>query len=264
MECLWMVEQQGLVLVLPGFGATPETNPLLYINPNDIAQVDVLKDASSAAIYGARGANGVIVITTKKGASGGTKVEFGTSFGTSVGYMKKYEILDAGQFRSALTKYGQPSTLDKGQNVDAMKEITQNKLSSDYYLALSSGNDNGRIRASFLASRANGFLKNSNLDKYLGSIGGQYKFLDKKLSLDFNVRVGSTKENIINASNTADSTGNLISAALSWNPTESFTNSTGELINPGRGSGNPMPYLKLIQMLQKLTLYWPIFLQDIK
>lgn len=238
---------------LTGFGSTPESNPLLYINPNDIAQVEVLKDAASAAIYGSRGANGVIAITTKKGSAGGTKLEFGTSFGTSAGFLKNYEILDAGQFRSALTKYGQPATLDKGQSVDAMKEITQTKLSSDYSLAFSSGNENGKIRASFLASRARGFLKNSNLDKYLGSFGGQYKFLDKKLSLDFNVRVGSTKEDITNVSNTAGSTGNLISAALSWNPTESFTDANGFYINPGGGSGNPLALLKAYSDIAKVN-----------
>ncbi len=229
---------------LTGFGSTPESNPLLYINPNDIAQIDVLKDASSSAIYGSRGANGVIVITTKKGSASGTKLEFGTSFGVSAGFLKKYEILDANQYRDALKKYSQPASLDKGQSVDAMDEITQKNLSSDYSLSLSSGNDNGKIRASFLASRARGFLKNSNLDKYLGSLGGQYRFLDKKLSLDFNLRVGSTNEDITNVSNTAGSTGNLISAALSWNPTESFYNAAGEFANPGGGSGNPLGLLK--------------------
>jgi len=64
-----------------GFGTTPESNPLLYINPNDIAQIDILKDASSAAIYGSRGANGVIVITTKKGSAGPTRMDVNTSWG---------------------------------------------------------------------------------------------------------------------------------------------------------------------------------------
>ena len=62
------------------FGTTPDANPLTYINPNDIAQIDVLKDASSAAIYGSRGANGVIVITTKKGSAGPMKLEFQYQF----------------------------------------------------------------------------------------------------------------------------------------------------------------------------------------
>ena len=74
---------------LAGFGPTPDANPLLYINPNDIASIDVLKDASASAIYGSRGANGVIVITTKKGSSGPTKLEFDTSFGAFAGLYEK-------------------------------------------------------------------------------------------------------------------------------------------------------------------------------
>jgi iron complex outermembrane receptor protein len=227
-----------------GFGTTPESNPLLYINPNDIAQIDVLKDASSAAIYGSRGANGVIVITTKKASGTGAKLELGTSWGAALGYLKRYEILSPSQFRAALTKYGQPASLDKGGNIDALDAITQKDLSQNYNLALSGGNENGKFRASFLGSSAVGFLKNSNLNKYIGSFGGQYKFLDKKLSVDFNIRYGNTKEQITNVSNTADSKGNLISAALSWNPTESFTDNTGAYITAGNGSGNPLAFSK--------------------
>jgi iron complex outermembrane receptor protein len=244
------------VNISQGFGSTPETNPLLYINPNDIQQVDVLKDASSAAIYGARGANGVIVITTKKGASGGTKVDFGTSFGTSMGYLKKYEILSAGEFRTALGKYNLTAAgLDKGKNIDALDAITQKNLSTDYNLSLSSGNENGRFRAGFLASRARGLLKNSALEKYLGSFGGQYKFLDKKLGLDFNFRIGNTKENITNVSNTADSKGNLISSALSWNPTQDFKDANGNYVTPGNGSGNPLAFADAYSDIAKVTAF---------
>jgi TonB-dependent starch-binding outer membrane protein SusC len=244
------------VNITQGFGSTPESNPLLYINPNDIAQIDVLKDASSAAIYGSRGANGVIVITTKKGISNGTKIDFGTSFGTSVGYLKNYEVLDAGQFRSALGKYNLgAASLDKGATVDALKAITQKNLSSDYNLALSSGNDNGRFRASFLASRARGFLKNSDLERYLGNFGGQYKFLDKKLSVDFNFRVGNTTEHVTNVSNTADSKGNLISSALSWNPTQDFKDASGNYVTPGNGSGNPLAFAEAYSDIAKVTAY---------
>ena len=236
-----------------GFGSTPESNPLLYINPNDIAQIDVLKDASSAAIFGSRGANGVIVITTKKSTATGTKVEFGTNFGSALGYLKHYEILSAAQFRTALTKYGQPASIDKGGNVDALDAITQKGLSQNYNLALSGGTENARFRASFLGSKALGFLKNSELNKYLASLGGQYKFMDKKLSLDFNLRVGNTREKITNVSNTADSKGNLISAALSWNPTESFRNSAGEFITAGNGSGNPLAFGEAYSDLAKVN-----------
>src|SRR5690349_614943 len=223
-----------------GFGTTPDANPLTYINPYDIAQIDVLKDASSAAIYGSRGANGVIVITTKKGTSGPMKLDFNTSWGFNAGYMKKYEILDAGEFKQAISKYGLNNALIGKEDVDAMKEITQSNLSQLYNLAFSGGNELGRFRASFLGSRTQGFIKESSLDKYIGTFGGQYKFLDKKLTIDFNLIAGHITENIPNVSNTAGSQGNLISSALSWNPTVGFKDNNGLFVFPTNGSGNPL------------------------
>jgi len=221
--------------------STPQSNPLTYINPNDIASIDILKDASSSAIYGSRGANGVVVITTKKGAAGPTKLEVGTSFGVFAGYMKKYEILDAGEFRSGLTKYNASSDFDGKQNIDAQDEIKSDKLSQNYSLAFSGGNETGRFRASFLGSSTQGFVKNTSLDRYLGNLGGTYKFLDKKLTIDFDLIAGHTKEKIGAVTNNAGSEGNLISAVLEWNPTQPFTDpATGFYVFPGNGSGNPM------------------------
>ncbi len=243
-------------VTLPGFGASPESNPLLYINPNDIAQIDILKDASSAAIYGSRGANGVIAITTKKALAGQTSIEFGSSFGISTGYMHKYEILDANQYRSALTKYNAPATNDFGGNVDALEDITQNNLSKDFNLAVSSGNENGRFRASFLGSQARGFIKNSELRRYLGSFNGQYGFLDKKLNIEFHGRVGNTTEDIVNVSNNAGSEGNLISAALSWNPTQPYRDATtGKFTVPGNGGGNPLALLQAYSDVAKVVSF---------
>ncbi len=228
---------------LNGLGSTPDANPLLYINPNDIASIDILKDASSTAIYGSRGANGVIVITTKKGSSGATKLEFGAGFGLSAGFMKKYQILDAGQFRTSLTKYNVPnaSSLDGGKSIDPQKEITQSDLSQTYSLAFSGGNETGKFRGSFLGAKSQGFIKSTSLDRYIGNFGGEYKFLDKKLTLDFDVIAGHVTENLGAVTNNAGSQGNLISATLEWNPTQSFTDpSTGYYVFPANGSGNPL------------------------
>lgn len=229
-----------------GVGGTPDMNPLLFINPNDIAQIDILKDASASAIYGSRGANGVIVITTKKGLAGPSKLEFNTSFSTAAGFMKKFDILTATQFRGALKKYSLDTlgvSLDKGGSVDALKAITQNTLSQNYSLALSGGNETGTFRASFLGSRLNGFIKNSNLNKYIGTFTGQYKFLDKKLNIDFNLIAAHTSDEAALVSNDAASQGNLMSSALSWNPTASFTDNTGAFIYPSNGAGNPLASL---------------------
>jgi iron complex outermembrane receptor protein len=86
-------------------GGTPSGNPLNFINPNDIVSIDILKDASAAAIYGSRGANGVVLITTKRGQSGVPKVELSASVGVSK-ILKQLEVLDGNEYRAALGEFG--------------------------------------------------------------------------------------------------------------------------------------------------------------
>ena len=89
------------------------------------------------------------------------------------------------------------------------------------------GTENGKFRVSFLGSKNYGFIKKTSLDKYLGNFSGQYKFLDKRLSIDFGLIAGHTTEHMGLISNTAGAGGNLISYALNWNPTTAFTTSDG-------------------------------------
>lgn len=224
------------------FGSTPDANPLIFVNPNDIARIDVLKDASSAAIYGSRGANGVIAITTKTGTSGAPRLEFNTSVGFNAGLMKRFDVLTGSEFRDALKKYNVTGQ-DFGGNVDAMKELENKKATQNYSLAFSGGSENGRFRASFLATEVNGYLKNSTLDKYVGNFSGQYMFLDKRLTLGFNITAGHTNESLVPVANTSGSTGNIISSILQWNPTASFRGSNGLFYYPTNGSGNPIALL---------------------
>ena len=221
------------------FGSTPNSDPLLFIDPNTIAQIDVLKDASGTAIYGSRGANGVVMITTKKGGSGPMRIDAGVSFSAFAGYMKRFEVLSTSQYRSALKKYNEPSTLDKGTSTDALKAITQDAISQNYSLALSGGNETGKYRATFLAADNNGFLKKSDLKKYLATFNGQYNFIDNKLSIDFGLIAGNFGESLTPVANTSGSTGNVISSALSWNPTAPLRTS-GKYNFPSTGSGNPL------------------------
>jgi TonB-dependent starch-binding outer membrane protein SusC len=228
------------------FGTTPNSNPLLYINPNDIQSIDVLKDASSAAIYGSRGANGVLVITTKKASSGQTRVDFNMSIGDNVGYMKTDDILSASQFRSKLSTYNLTSAgYDSGGSVNALKEIAQHKpLIQTYNLSLSGGNDNGKFRASILASANPGIIKTTGLDKYLGTFGGTYKIFDKRVTLDFNLIAGHVQLNQTLITNTAGAGGNLMEWALNWNPTVPFYNSDGSFKPLALNTPNPLAALK--------------------
>ena len=223
-------------------GSSPDGNPLMYINPNDIQSIDVLKDASSAAIYGSRGANGVIVITTKTGSSGAARIDGGASWGVNAGLMKKPDILNTGDFKSALAKYGVTGE-DYGTSVDAIKAVKNNVLNQNYNLAFSGGNENGKFRASFLGSNTEGYVKNSGLDKYVGNFSGLYKFLDKRLTLTFNMTAGHTTEALAPVGNLAGSVGDVISSIYQWNPTQAFTDANGNYIYPANGAGNPLAWI---------------------
>ncbi|OQP65801.1 hypothetical protein A3860_14480 [Niastella vici] len=222
-----------------GVGTTPTSDPLTFINPNEISDVQVLKDASAAAIFGSRGANGVIQITTKKGAVGPAKVEVNANVGFS-DEMRKIDVLDAGGYRAAIAKYGAPNS-DSGASINPFKEIIRHGVTQNYSVALSGGNDNGRYRASFFAGDQDGIIVKSNLKKYVGNFNGQFKFLDKKLSIDFSTTAANVGEHIAPISQDAGSNGTLISLALIWNPTLVLRRSDGTYnqTNPS-GQVNPL------------------------
>jgi iron complex outermembrane receptor protein len=157
--------------------------------------------------------------------------------------MKNYDVLDAATFIKGLAKY-KVSGQDFGSSVNAMSELMNKNISQNYNLALSGGNDNGKFRASFNGASTNGTIKGSTLDKYVANFGGQYRFLDKRLTLGFGLTYGHTNENVIPFSNNAGSQGNIISSILQWNPTQKLTASNGDFIYPQNGSGNPLAMLK--------------------
>src|SRR5690606_25942574 len=204
-------------------------NPLNFINPNDIASMEILKDASATAIYGSRGANGVVLITTKRGQSGIPQIDAGASVGFS-NVLKKLEVLNADEYRKALQDYNLGTSGDFGGNVDAWDEITQTALTQNYNVAVGGGNETGRYRLSAGYLNQEGVIRTSNLKKITANLTSNFRFLEsKKLGLDFNVMVTQTDENIAPISAFVGFDGNLISQALQWNPTH-------PLIKPGTDS----------------------------
>lgn len=208
--------------------STPGTNPLNFINANDIASMEILKDASATAIYGSRGANGVILITTKKGQTGNPVIDVGASVGVSR-MMKQLKVLDGGEYRSALQKYNLTGG-DFGGDYDAMKEITRTAYTQSYNAAVGGGTENAKYRVSFSYLNQQGVVKESEFKKYTANLTSSFKLLNsKKMGLDFSIFTTGTNEQIPPISNDAGFTGSLIGQALQWNPTHAF-------IKPGTDS----------------------------
>lgn len=218
-------------------GTSPGSNPLNFINPNDIASVDVLKDASATAIFGSRGSNGVILITTKKGKAGAAKIDFATSVGFS-NILKKLDILTGDEYRAALTDYGLNSG-NFGSSVDAIDAISHTGITQNYSLGIGGGNENGNYRVGIGLQDIDGVIKKSGFKKYTINVNGQYKFLEsKKLMIDYALFATQNTLQTAPISNDAGFTGSIIGQALQWNPTHPLYNPDGSIwiVDPALGN----------------------------
>ncbi len=242
----------------PGYGAafgnTAGQNPLNFINPNDIASIDVLKDASATAIYGARGANGVVIITTKRGQSGTAKLDVSSIVGVS-NLLRRYDVLNAAEYKAAAQSYSIAGT-DFGANVDAMDAIVRTGVTQNHNVTMSGGNETGRYRVSLGHINQEGIIKNSGFKRYSANINGQYKFLEsKRLALDFNILASQQTDDGVPISTDAGFEGNLISQALVWNPTRALFNADGSINRRDLNSNaiNPLWTLAMYNDKSKLT-----------
>ncbi|TDS12375.1 SusC/RagA family TonB-linked outer membrane protein [Sphingobacterium paludis] len=217
-------------------------NPLTYLNPGDIASMDILKDASATAIYGSRGANGVVIITTKKGTPGEPKISLGASAGLSG--MREYpDVLDAARFREALNYYtpGEIANADFGGNEDAFRAITRQAVTQNYYGDVSGGTENGKYRLSGGYLNQNGVIIGSQLKKYTGNFTGNFRFLEnKRLGLDFSLFVTQLDNRYAPINATVGSEGNIISQAMQWNPTLPLRDANGNHTFVSTTTRNPL------------------------
>ncbi len=185
-------------------------DPLNFINAADIESMDVLKDASATAIYGARGANGVILITTKRGKSGVSTLGFNSSVGFS-SLARKINVLSAAQFRAEVPKLG--ATIDdKGASTDWQDQIYRNAVTQNYNLTMSGGADKLTYYASFGMQKQEGIIKANSLDRYSGRFNATQRFLDDRLIVEANINYAATN-------NKRPPVQGLIGDALTNNPT---------------------------------------------
>ncbi|MBT8219760.1 MAG: TonB-dependent receptor [Bacteroidia bacterium] len=160
-------------------------NALEFLNPEDIASIDILKDASAAAIYGARGANGVILITTKKGQAGRTQLTYSNYFSISQ-LRKKFDVLSPEEYVSALNDFGLTGQ-DFGARTDWQDEVYRTAFAHNHNLSFNGGAENSRYRASLNFKDEEGIIRTSRHTKYSGRISLQQKALDEKVNLEFNL-----------------------------------------------------------------------------
>ena len=228
-----------------GSGTSSAGNPLAFLNPNDIESFNVLKDPSAIAVYGSRGANGVIMITTKKGTKGQGITFSATTSASNVA--KRYDLLDREGFLAGVTKAGgDAAAVDFKGNTNWQDQIFRTGISQNYNLGFGGASTKSTYRASVGYDDQSGTIKKSNLQRLTGRFNGSTKFLDDKLRLDLQSTFSNVKKVFAPISDNSGFQGSLIGATLQANPTFPITNPDGSYFSPGGDFRNPAALLDLI------------------
>ena len=213
--------------------STSSSNPLNIINPSDIESIDVLKDASATAIYGSRGANGVIIITTKNKGRTGDVVTYDGYVGVS-SIPEYLPFMSADEFR----KFGNDNNVeypDEGANTDWQDEIYKTALSQNHNLSFAGGSATANYRASFGYSKEDGIINDGGLTKYNGRINAIHKALDGKLNMTTTLAYSVIE-------NDRKSASKALAYAFRWAPTLPVRNQDGSYYQLGEQRVNPVSY----------------------
>ncbi|OHC84687.1 MAG: hypothetical protein A2546_00225 [Sphingobacteriia bacterium RIFOXYD2_FULL_35_12] len=235
-------------------GSTTPKNPLIFLNPNDIESITVLKDASAAAIYGSRGANGVILITTKQGRGGKAGIfNFGVTT-SMANTARRYDLMNAQDFLIAAKKANidggadpvaageAVKGIDNGASTDWQDQIFRQAISQNYNLSWAYSNKGTTARLSASLDDQQGIVRNSGLKRFTARANLGQKLMNDKLKLEANITYSNTKNQYAPLSNNAGYQGSLLGAALQLNPTNPVYNRDGSFFQPG-DQRNPVQML---------------------
>ncbi|TAH21975.1 MAG: TonB-dependent receptor [Cytophagales bacterium] len=203
----------------------PARNPLNTINPNDIESIDVLKDASAAAIYGSRGANGVILITTKKGKEGKTTLNYNTYYGVAT-VARYLPLLNAAEYKAEGARLFPGKTFGTA-DTDWQKEVFQAAAIKSHDVSFGGGTANTQYRVSLNYFNQDGLVRNSGMERVAARINATHKAINNKLALNLNLSVSSNTDRNVPYSSTGGFAGGLFTNILKMNPTYPVRNADG-------------------------------------
>jgi TonB-linked SusC/RagA family outer membrane protein len=238
---------------LAGIGTNSNPrNPLNSINPNDIHSIEILKDASATAIYGSRGANGVILITTKKGQDGRIKINYNTQLGVQT-VANRFNLLSTQDYITNINaiaaeggqgvQFTPEQAAAVGAGTDWQDEIFRSAILQQHDISVSGGTDKTTYFASGNYFNQDGVVINSGIEKFIGRLNLETK-LGKKVKLGVNLSTSQIKDNNSTDGLQINEAAGPIYTSLTYDPTEPIFNTDGTLsqsplltINNPRASG---------------------------
>ena len=240
-------------------GSDATLDPLSFLNPADIESIEVLKDVSATAIYGTRGANGVIIVTTKKGSHGRNNINYSASFGWSTA-AKKLDFLNASQWADLYNEIRANEGIDERldapiQSYDWQDAALRTGFTQEHQVSFVGGDEVSRYSVSAGYKGQDGIVKGTDLKRYVGRVNYERNIL-KNLLVGVNASGAYNKVNGL-----ANTSGNMFApnswvAAISHTPYTSIYNEDGSFnYNPTPSSienyngkvGNPISDLENIE-----------------
>jgi iron complex outermembrane receptor protein len=215
-----------------GIGGEPPLprNPMNLLNPADIASITVLKDASATAIYGSRGANGVILIETKKGPIGAVANVDYDGYVAAATRSEYLDVLNGDDYRAFVQEQVDlgnlaPERLDNlgTANTDWERELSRTGLTHNHNLAFAGGGDATRYRASLNYMNQTGVVISNGFERYQGRLNGTHQAMDGKLRLGLNMTASRVENDYLAFENTGGFEGGVFMNAAIFNPTRPVT-----------------------------------------
>jgi iron complex outermembrane receptor protein len=239
----------------------PGADPTM-LSPDDIASYNILKDAASAAIYGSRGSNGVIIITTKKGSAGSSNCN-GTfsriDFNSQVSFDKvanKVNVLSADQMRAYAAKYATDSTFtDGGASTDWQDQIYRRGVSYSTNLSLSGGNASTNYLGSITRANWQGVMRGTSKDRTTARLNINHKSFNDRINITGGIMTSFENNDYENYD--GFDKDDIIYQALSRNPTDPVYNADGSYYKANREFNyeNPLAVINEITNLADQDKY---------
>jgi TonB-linked SusC/RagA family outer membrane protein len=232
-------------------GADPTT-----VAPEDIESYNILKDAASTAIYGSRGSNGVIIITTKRGDKDNGQIQFNSTLSME-NVAKKLDFLTADQLRKYVNDRNLTAGfIDGNSSTDWQDQIFRTGFSQNYNISASGGNEKSNYHASVSHSEWMGIMKGTSKERTIGRINMMHKGMNDKLTLTGGIS-GSFEQNDYES---YDGFGksDIIYHAYSRNPTDPVFSSPGVYHQSERefNYSNPLAVIDEIQNLRDAKRFY--------
>jgi TonB-linked SusC/RagA family outer membrane protein len=244
---------------------SPSENGLSSINPNDIESINILKDASATAIYGARGANGVVIITTKRGKEGSDRITFKASYGIQQ-KSSSVDVMNAKQFATLYDEAGYnanpsgymplyPNPDSLGVGTDWQKEIYRDAPIQNYQLSFSGGDEKTQYSLSGNVFQQDGIIVGSDFTRY--SLRFTFdRQLNKRLKVGTSVGYNHTINNTVPTDTPGGFFPGVVNSALTFNPVLPIYDEEGNytLTDPNADAwlDNPVAVTRLVDAVSKI------------